>query len=200
MRRKPPFECPITRIAVLLGSVTPPGRLSSAISGLVERAAAAGHEAELVDLGQLRLGFADGRPLDQLDDDTPRLVAAITAARAVILATPVYRATLTGALKNALDLLPIEALQGKPVGIVAMGATLHHFLGAESHLRDILAWFGAVALPSGVYLASSDFVDGRLTDSAATSLDALAAAAASVARALAGADLGPPPLAARRVT
>lgn len=190
----------MTRIAVLLGSVTPPGRLSSAISGLVERAAAAGHEAELVDLGQLRLGFADGRPLDQLDDDTPRLVAAITAAHAVILATPVYRATLTGALKNALDLLPSEALQGKPVGIVAMGATLHHFLGAESHLRDILAWFGAVALPSGVYLASSDFVDGRLTDSAATSLDALAAAAASVARALAGADLGPPPLAARRVT
>lgn len=188
----------MTRIAAILGSVTPPGRLSSAVSGALERAAASGHSTTLLDLGQLSLGFADGRPLDQLTDDTPKLVRSVEAADAVILATPVYRATLTGALKNALDLLPIEALQAKPVGVVAMGATLHHFLGAESHLRDILAWFGAWQLPTGVYLSSGDFTDGNLTSGAAESLDQLVAALAALANARGELPAGPPPLAAKR--
>ena len=188
----------MTRIAAILGSVTPPGRLSSAVSGALERAAASGHSTTLLGLGQLSLGFADGRPLDQLTDDTPTLVRSIEAADAVILATPVYRATLTGALKNALDLLPIEALQAKPVGVVAMGATLHHFLGAESHLRDILAWFGAWQLPAGVYLSSGDFTDGNLAPGAAESLDQLVAALVALANARGELPAGPPPLAAKR--
>ena len=186
----------MTEIAGLLGSATPPGRLASAVSGALSRAAEGGVSTQLFDLGAMTVGFADGRPIEQLTDDSPTLVKGICGAGAVILATPVYRGTLTGALKNALDLLPIEALQGKPVGIVAMGATLHHFLGAESHLRDILAWFGAITLPTGVYLSSADFTDGVLNDKAASALDELVAAANSMAVALAGTTLGPTPLAA----
>jgi FMN reductase len=191
-------EADMANIVAILGSVTPPGRLSSAISGALERASAAGHATELLDLGQLRLGFADGTPVEQLTDDTPRLVRTVSEADAVVLATPVYRATLTGALKNALDLLPIEALQAKPVGVVAMGATLHHFLGAESHLRDVLAWFGAWQVPSGVYLSSADFADGKLTDGAASSLDELVRALTALADVRKTLPAGPTPLAARR--
>jgi FMN reductase len=186
----------MTNIVALLGSVTPPGRLSSAINGALSRAAAGGHSTALLDLGALTVGYADGRPIDQLTDDSPILVNGICAASAVVLATPVYRGTLTGALKNALDLLPIEALQGKPVGIVAMGATLHHYLGAESHLRDILAWFGAITLPAGVYLSSSDFTDGVLSEKAAGALDDLLSSASAMSIALSGVPLGPSPLAA----
>lgn len=189
----------MTAITALLGSVTPPGRLSSAVTGAMQRAAAAGHATTFLDLGALSVGFADGRPAEQLGDDTPKLVQSIASADALLLATPVYRGTLTGALKNALDLLPIEALQGKPVGIVAMGATLHHYLGAESHLRDILAWFGALTLPTGVYLNSADFQDGALTEAAAGTLDELFAALVSFAvAAKAGLSLGPAPLAGGR--
>jgi hypothetical protein len=51
-------------------------------------------------------------------------------------------------------------LFAKPTGIVSMGATLHHFLGADRHLRDVLAFYGALVAPVSVYLTSSDFVDG----------------------------------------
>jgi FMN reductase len=146
----------------------------------------------------MRLGFADGRPPEQLDDDTGRLVAEVQAAEAVILATPIYRATLTGALKNALDLLPVEALKDKPVGIVSMGATLHHFLGAESHLRDILAWFGALTAPNAVYLSSSDFESGALKQEAANRLDELVAALVRLSAVASVGPLGPTPLAAQQ--
>ncbi|MEO8541081.1 MAG: NAD(P)H-dependent oxidoreductase, partial [bacterium] len=101
----------MTRIAALLGSVTPPGRLSSAVSGALMRAELTGQSTTLYDLGAMKVGYADGTPIEKLADDSGTLVDGIGGANAVILATPVYRGTLTGALKNALDLLPIEALQ-----------------------------------------------------------------------------------------
>jgi FMN reductase len=117
-----------------------------------------------------------------------------------VLATPVYRASFTGSLKNLLDQLPVETLVGKPCGIVAMGATAHHFLGVEWHLRDVLTWFGAIVPPTGVYLSSADFADGKLIESANADLAALAGALIKLATIAPGAGkpLGPLPLSARR--
>jgi FMN reductase len=188
----------MTTIAAVLGSVTPPGRLSSAIDGALERGAVGGHQMQLFDLGSLRLDFADGRPPSEHDDDSAFVIEAISRADAVLLASPVYRGSFTGALKNLLDLLPVESLQGKPVGIVAMGATQHHFLGVDFHLREVLTWFGALVAPSSVYLTSTDFVDGKLAPAAAEQLDGLVQTIATLAAATGGLDFGPTPFAARR--
>jgi FMN reductase len=117
-----------------------------------------------------------------------------------VIASPVYRGSFTGALKNLLDHLPVEALAGKPVGIIAMGATQHHFLGVDWHLRDVLAWFGALVVPTSAYLASADFVDGQLSEGAKQNLTALADAVIKLKdfAPSAGSFLGPKPLAARR--
>jgi FMN reductase len=155
-------------LVTVLGSVTAPGRLRKAVEvGLAATQQSFPRwECELVDLAECRISFADGRPLAQFDDDTPSVVGRIVSADALILATPVYRASFTGALKNLLDLTPVEGLSGKPVGIVAMGATQHHYLGVDSQLRAVLAWFGALAAPNSVYLTSSDFEDGEPSASA----------------------------------
>ena len=125
-----------------------------------------------------RLGFADGTPADDLDDDTAAAIAALESAGALILATPIYRGSMTGSLKNLFDLMPVPALQGKVVGLVAMGASDHHYLGAERHLRDVLAFFGAVVMPVAVYLNGGDFEDGVPGERAATALDELFAGTA----------------------
>jgi len=190
----------VTRVPlrVILGSTTPPGRLHRALEGAIGRA---GVEADLFDLGAHEVGFADGTPAADLGDDTATAVAAIEDAAALILATPIYRGSLTGSLKNLLDLTPVPALQGKVVGIVAMGASDHHYLGAERHLRDILAFFGAVPMPVAVYLNGGDFTDGQPGERAATLLDELFAATVETATALSGTAAGfePGPLAARAI-
>lgn len=188
-------------LLVLLGSVTPPGRLRSALVAAIERTRADGDvHAELIDLADLRVSFADGRDAGELGDDTAAVLDAIAAADAVLFATPVYRGSMTGALKNVFDLLPVSALDGKAVAVVAMGGSDHHFLGAERHIRDVLAFFGAVAAPVSVYLAGADFHDGELGERAREALDRLIIATASLARALCGGvELGPSPLGARFV-
>jgi len=189
----------VTTLAVLVGAVTPPGRLNAAMAYAVEQASIAPDtSASLLNLADYRISFADGRPLDRLSDDSARVVAALAAADAVLIATPVYRGSFTGALKNLLDLTPVDALRNKPVGIVAMGATLHHYLGVDWHLRGVLAWFGALVAPTSVYLESSHFKDGKLFDENARAAlgDLVKAVLAMAGYARDG--LGPPPLAAGR--
>ena len=185
-------------LRVILGSTTPPGRMHRAVEGAIDRAP---FEADLIDLGTLELGFADGTPLADLDDDTAATIAAIESAGAVILATPIYRGSLSGSLKNLLDLTPVPALQGKVVGIVAMGASDHHFLGAERHLRDVLAFFGAVVMPVAVYLNNRDFEDGVPGGRAAGALDRLFAGTVATAAALDGVEAlrEPAPMAAAAI-
>lgn len=172
-----------------------------ALDGAIERAAARGTSADLLDLGTVEVGFADGRPPEDLTDDTAATIAALESAKALIVATPVYRGSLTGSLKNLFDLTPVPALQGKVVGLVAMGASDHHFLGAERHLRDVLAFFGAMVMPVAVYLNNRDFEDGVPGERAADALDQLFAATADASAGLAGtaAGLEPAPLAAKAI-
>ena len=186
-------------LVAVLGSATPPGRLHRAVADAVGRLTARpGVQAELIDLGERRIAFADGRPADALDDDTAAVIAALERAGAVVLATPVYRGSFTGVLKNLLDHVPVAALRDTPTGIIAMGGSDHHYLGVERHLRDVLAFFGAHTLPNAVYLSSRDFADGVPGERAASELDALLDAAAALAVALRDAPpLGPPPLGAR---
>ncbi len=125
------------------------------------------------------------------------MLEAVAGARAVLLATPVYRGTYSGVLKNLLDLLPVEALQGKPVAIAAMGASDHHHLGVDWQLRAVLVWFGSLVAPTSVDLTSRDFADGVPGERAARALDELLEGLVALAGARPAA-LGPPPLAARR--
>ncbi|MGO9452600.1 MAG: NADPH-dependent FMN reductase [Candidatus Binataceae bacterium] len=190
-----------TKLVAIIGSVTPPGRLSGAIVSTLDALRAADNQIEtsIINLADQKIAFADGRPPEQYGDDTAAVVRKVRDADAVIIASPVYRGSFTGALKNLLDQLPIEALLGKPVGIVAMGATNHHYLGVDWHLRDVLAWFGAFVVPSSVYLSSADFTDGKLSENAQNDLLILAKAAVKAASLSNRAELiGPKPLAARR--
>jgi NAD(P)H-dependent FMN reductase len=188
----------VTTFLAVVGSVTPPGRLNAAVATAVELAAARpGVSASLLNLADHRISFADGRPPEKYDDDTGRVVARVAGADRVLLASPVYRGTFTGALKNLLDLAPVEALRSKPVGIVAMGATPHHYLGVDWQLRAVLAWFGARVVPTSVYLESAHFREGALADPPArAALGDLVNALLDMP--LTGGTFGPPPLAAGR--
>jgi len=128
------------------------------------------------------------------------VIERLAAAKALVFATPVYRGSLTGSLKNVFDQLPVPAIAGKVAGLVAMGASDHHFLGPERHLRDILAFFGAVPMPVAVYLTGADFEDGIPGERAEEVLDELFAGTAATAAALATSTTpGPSPLAARAI-
>ncbi len=115
----------------------------------------------------------------------------------MLIAAPVYRASYPGVLKNLLDIAPVAALQSKPVGIVAMGGSPHHYLAVDVQLRAVLAWFGALVAPTGVYLTGGDFKDGKLASEGALKDMASLIETLAKLRGLDPSSLGPIPLAAR---
>ncbi|MEE3718551.1 NADPH-dependent FMN reductase [Tumidithrix elongata RA019] len=79
-------------------------------------------------------------------------------AAAVVIATPIYKASYTGVLKTFLDLLPQKALEQKVVLPLATGGTIAHLLATEFTLKPVLAELGARHILGTVYA-----VDKQLT-------------------------------------
>lgn len=62
----------------------------------------------------------------------------LAGADGLIIATPVYKASFSGALKTLLDLLPERALEGKIVLPLATGGTIAHMLAVDYALKPVL--------------------------------------------------------------
>jgi FMN reductase len=185
-------------LLMVVGAATPPGRLAAAITVAAQAARTGDVAVDILNLAEVPVEICDGRALEAYGEATRQAVARIAAAGAVLIGAPVYRASFPGVLKNLLDIVPVEALQNKPVGIVAMGGSPHHYLAVDSQLRAVLAWFGALVAPTAVYLTGGDFRDGRLTsDTARNDLAALTGTLITLMRRLDPASLGPSPLAAK---
>lgn len=148
------------------GTVTSPGRLHQALQIAVDAASVnyPSITTNLLHLGDHQISFADGRPAEAYGDDTGTVLEQVMSADMYIIATPIFRASFTGALKNLLDHIPVEGLMGKAIGLIGMGATDHHYLTVDTQLRPVLSWFGAHLVPGQVYLQSQHFQDGKLAD------------------------------------
>ncbi|WP_436856885.1 NADPH-dependent FMN reductase [Citrobacter tructae] len=87
------------------------------------------------------------------------LVGQLKEADGLIVATPVYKAAYSGALKTLLDLLPERALEGKVVLPLATGGTVAHLLAVDYALKPVLSALKAQEILHGVFADDSQVID-----------------------------------------
>ena len=90
--------------------------------------------------------------------DSPRiqgLQAHVAAADGLVVATPVYKASFSGALKTLLDVLPERALHHKVVLPVATGGSNAHMLAVDYALKPVLSALKAQEVLHGVFADDS---------------------------------------------
>lgn len=90
--------------------------------------------------------------------DSPALLALkedLEQADGVIVATPVYKASFSGALKTLFDLLPERALEHKVVLPLATGGTVAHMLAVDYALKPVLNALKAQEVLHGVFADDS---------------------------------------------
>ncbi|MRG87287.1 NADPH-dependent FMN reductase [Salinibacillus xinjiangensis] len=114
-------------------------------------------EIKHVYLEDYDLQFCDGRPAEEYNEDTQKLIEEISNADGYIVATPVFQGSIPGTLKNMFDLISPYAMRYKPVAIVANGGTFQHHLVVENQLKPILDYFRCLVTPNYVYTHSSHF-------------------------------------------
>lgn len=175
------------KLIAIVGSAVRSGKTRKAVECAVKAATAFERTlvTEIVDLGQYRVSILDGRPVSEYEDDTSTVLEIIRSGTMFLIASPIYRGTYTGALKNLLDHISLEVFEGKVVGLVATGAGPHHYLAIDHQFRGVLAWFNAYVLPGSVYLENTVYTDGEIVDeSALANLHDLGRSLVSVSKAL----------------
>jgi FMN reductase len=85
------------------------------------------------------------------------VVDGVLAADGLIAVTPIFTASYSGLFKTFFDVLEDGSLVGKPVLLAATGGTERHSLAIDHAMRPLFAYLRALAVPTGVYAASSDW-------------------------------------------
>ena len=91
------------------------------------------------------------------DPAVRRAIEQVAAARLVVVATPIYKASYSGLLKSFLDLLPQDALRGKTVLALGTGGSAAHLLALDYALKPVLAALGARHILDAVYAVDAQF-------------------------------------------
>jgi len=134
---------------MLAGSPSSPSR-STAVLRVARELAGAG-QTTLLELRELP---PDGLLFGRASDALAQAHALIADARAIVVATPVYKAAYSGLLKTFLDYLPDGALRGKSAYPIATGGSNAHMLSVDYALKPVLSVLGASRILDGLYLTN----------------------------------------------
>jgi len=140
------------QVAVVVGNPKPQSRTLSAACH-VARELTGADAGLVVDLAGLGTAL-----LDRNDHQVDELVDQIGTADLVVVASPTYKASITGLLKLFLDRFPSGGLTGIAVPLM-LGAGPTHALAPEYTLRPVLTELGALTPVPGLYVRDADHAD-----------------------------------------
>jgi NAD(P)H-dependent FMN reductase len=154
------------KILGICGSSASSRRTRALIENALEGAKIADRDIsiDLIDLSQETLDFCDGRPIEQYNIATQQVLEKIKSADAYLFGSPMYRGTMTGALKNLIDLIPDDYIKGKAAGLVATGGSDHHYLGLDLGFRTAMAFFRVHTIPGVLYHSRFSVENGKIVE------------------------------------
>ena len=130
----------------------------------IDRLAAAGHAAtvSVIELAPLAVDTARAAIAGFPDDELQAAIDRLAAADAIIAASPVYKAGISGVFKTFVDILDNDLIVAKPVLLAATGGTARHALVIDDQMRPLFAYMRALTLPTSVYAAPEDWGTSEL--------------------------------------
>ncbi len=99
-----------------------------------------------------------------VSNEVRTILRRIEQADLLVVGTPVYRASYTGALKHLFDLVDHRAFASKPIVLAATGGSLLHGLVIEHQLRPLFGFLNALTLPTAIYAVETDFTSHRISN------------------------------------
>ncbi len=119
----------------ICGSIRSGSYTRMALKIALEGAQEVGVQTQLIDLRDYRLVFCDGKEDESsYPEDVFKLRREVKQARGIILGTPEYHGGFSGVLKNALDLMGFDEIEGKMIGLVGVSGGA---IGAAIDLKSL---------------------------------------------------------------
>lgn len=121
-------------------------------------------DANVIDLAEADMVFADGRNFTEYTGDTSRVARELMDADAIIIGTPIFQASIPATLKNIFDLLPTSAFRDKVVAMVATAGSAKHYLIPQQQLHPILTYMKAQVVQPYVFVEEKDLLRGQIVN------------------------------------
>ncbi len=164
-----PKDIASIRVVGVCGSLNPTGKTRAALSTALEGSAEYKAETRLIELRDYELVFFGSVGIDDYPEDVHRLRRELREAQAIIVATPEYHGSLTGALKNMFDLMSTDEFEGKIVGLIGVAGGHVGAINSLNTMKTICRNLHCWVLPQEVSIADSGNVigdDGLVLDAA----------------------------------
>ena len=154
-------------IVGISGSLSDPSRTSVLVKHVLrglERET--GYKSTFLELSKSASSLFEVHSPYNVNERARAFIDQVEQADLLVIGTPVYRASYTGALKHLFDLVDHKRFSNKPVVLTATGGTPLHGLMIDHQLRPLFGFLNALTLPTSVYAVETDFANYELTNSA----------------------------------
>ncbi len=154
------------KVVCIGGSLREDSYSMQALGLAAKRLEALGAEVKVLDLKEMNLPFCDGGSDYPDYPDVEVMRSHVTESSALVIATPEYHGSVSGVIKNALDLMSFDHLENKVTGMISV-------LGGQSNsnalndLRVIMRWVHAWVIPEQIAIGqawNAFAADGNLKD------------------------------------
>jgi NAD(P)H-dependent FMN reductase len=143
------------RITGVCGSLSADGATRKALATALKGAAEYNAEIHLLELRDFNLVFYGSVPQGEYPPDVLKLRQALKDSQGIILATPEYHGSLTGALKNMLDLMSVDEFETKIIGLVGVAGGHIGAINSLNTMKTICRNLHCWVLPQEVSIANS---------------------------------------------
>jgi FMN reductase len=113
--------------------------------------------ARVLELGPLAVDIARATVTGIPGEELQAAIEQLAAADAVVAATPVYKAGISGLFKSFVDVLDNDLLVAKPVLLAATAGSGRHALVIDDQMRPLFAYMRALTIPTSVFAAPEDW-------------------------------------------
>ena len=138
--------------------------------------------SSLIDLREFTLPLCDGESAYG-HRHVATMNAEISAARVIIVATPIYNYDANAAVKNLLELTG-SSWEDKTVGFLCAAGGGSSYMSIMGLANSLMLDFRCLIIPRFVYAHGKDFVEGQPTSALAERIQELAAASVKIRNAV----------------
>jgi FMN reductase len=121
------------------------------------RASGATATGSVIELSPLAVEIARATVSGFASEPLQAAIERLATADAVVVATPIYKAGISGLFKSFVDVLDNDLLVAKPVLLAATAGSGRHALVIDDQMRPLFAYLRALTIPTSVFAAPEDW-------------------------------------------
>lgn len=150
------------QVVLIQSSLNSDSNTAKLIQAAAEMLDAKNISNEIIDLRTIEMQFCDSRKLSEYNSDMQQAHKTIKESQAMVFGMPVYCYSLSGPLKNFID-ITAGAMEKKMAAIVCAAGGKASYM-ASADLEKILAFESHVTtIQPNVYTTYDDYTEDKLT-------------------------------------